>query len=118
MHPRITISCALLALVLTGSTGSAHAVDCQSDKGSGYPWSWRLIDGKRCWYKGNPGMDKKLLRWAENTPAPAPAARARRPSATSENAAERENLLHSYWPLLPQADVFGDRFEAVRAKRP
>ena len=33
----------------------------------------RQIDGKRCWYKGKAGMDKKLLRWAENAKAPAPA---------------------------------------------
>ena len=32
-------------------------------------WSWRLIDGKRCWYPGRPGMDKANLRWAQSEPA-------------------------------------------------
>ena len=142
---RLSISCVVFAAALTGSVTAAHAVECQSEKGAGYPWAWREIDGKRCWYKGKPGMDKKLLSWAANTNAPAaskasaapkasPAPKAssapkdslaskrspaprRLPAAITENPAEREHLLHSYWPPLPPADVFNDRFDAARAKR-
>ncbi len=32
-------------------------------------WSWRLIDGKRCWYAGRPGMSKANLRWPQSEPA-------------------------------------------------
>ena len=32
-------------------------------------WSWRLIDGRKCWYAGKTVISKSLLRW----PAPAPA---------------------------------------------
>jgi hypothetical protein len=113
-RPRhLSIRCAFLAMALIGSVGTAHAIDCRSEKGEGYPWAWRQIDGKRCWYKGKAGMDKKLLRWAENSRAPAAA----RKPAVSEDRAERERLLHSYWPLLPPVDVFNDRFDATRAKR-
>jgi hypothetical protein len=139
MHRRITTTCIVLTATLITFAGDAHAATvCQNDKGAGYPWSWRLIDGKRCWYKGNPGMDKNLLRWAESTPAPraastpapraasAPAPRAasasaptpkRRPPSTLESFGEVDQLLHSYWPPLPPADVFGDRFDAVRGLR-
>ncbi len=130
---RLSISCVVFAAALTGSVSAAHGVECQSEKGAGYPWAWREIDGKRCWYKGKPGMDKKLLSWAANTNAPAaskasaapkdsPASKRspapkRLPAAMTENPAEREHLLHSYWPPLPPADVFNDRFDAARAKR-
>lgn len=117
MQRRMTISCAVLAVALIGPAGNAHAIDCQSEKGAGYPWAWREIDGKRCWYKGKAGMDKKLLRWAEGgTTRPAAAAK-RRPRATTEDPAEREQLLRSYWPPLPPIDIFGDRFDAVRGQK-
>jgi outer membrane biosynthesis protein TonB len=26
-------------------------------------WSYRLIDGRKCWYEGKPGLSKDLLEW-------------------------------------------------------
>src|SRR5246127_2360159 len=26
-------------------------------------WSWRLIDGRRCWYEGKPMLSKSSLEW-------------------------------------------------------
>jgi|SRR6266850_5900949 len=26
-------------------------------------WSWRLIDGRKCWYSGKTVISKSLLRW-------------------------------------------------------
>jgi hypothetical protein len=26
-------------------------------------WSWRLIDGRRCWYEGRSMLSKSLLEW-------------------------------------------------------
>jgi hypothetical protein len=109
-----SLSCAFLAVALIGSAGNAQ-IECQSEKGAGYPWAWREIDGKRCWYKGKAGMDKKLLRW-ETTRAPA--AGKRKPPVMITDPAERERLFHSYWPPLPPTDVFGDRFESVRGRKP
>ncbi len=121
MRRRLAVPVLLLVVTLIGSAGDAQAVECQSEKGAGYPWAWREIDGKRCWYKGQPGMDKKLLRWAESgTTAPTAAsasASAKRRSPVSTEDAERERLLRSYWPPMPPADVFGDRFNAVRGDR-
>ena len=28
-------------------------------------WAWREIDGRRCWYRGEPGRAKTLLRWSK-----------------------------------------------------
>ena len=27
-------------------------------------WSWRIIDGRKCWYKGRPMLAKSELEWA------------------------------------------------------
>jgi hypothetical protein len=108
MHRAITKSCAFLAVALIGSAGNAGPIECQSEKGAGYPWAWRQIDGKRCWYKGKAGMDKKLLRW-ETTTAPAAAAKRKPEVMIEDDPAERERLLHSYWPPLPDTDVSGER---------
>jgi len=101
---------AFFVAALTPSAGYSQVIECQSEKGAGYPWAWREIDGKRCWYKGKAGMDKKLLRWAGMSAPPAPK---RPPSLINQYRNEHEQLLYSYWPPLP-----GGTTEAVRAKRP
>ncbi|MEH2524821.1 MULTISPECIES: hypothetical protein [unclassified Bradyrhizobium] len=37
------------------------------------PWSWRLIDGRKCWYAGKTAISKSSLRWAAAAPAQAKA---------------------------------------------
>jgi hypothetical protein len=58
--------------------GPANAIECQSSpppSNKGH-WAWRLIDDKKCWYAGEPGMDKSRLHWARNADrAPEPAQR-------------------------------------------
>src|SRR5215472_5089009 len=36
----------------------------------GHWWSYRLIDGRKCWYEGKPGLSKSLLEWPADAPAP------------------------------------------------
>jgi hypothetical protein len=31
-------------------------------------WSWRLIDGRKCWYAGKTVISKSLLKWPAATP--------------------------------------------------
>src|ERR1700746_1733977 len=39
----------------------------------GHWWSYRLIDGRKCWYEGKPGLSKTLLEWPKEASArPAP----------------------------------------------
>jgi hypothetical protein len=56
----------MIAVFLSSSlSSSAHAVDCRADLPSkrGEHWSYRIIDGRKCWYAGRPQMSKSLLRW-------------------------------------------------------
>ena len=36
----------------------------------GHWWSYRQIDGRKCWYEGKPGLSKSLLEWAVEVSAP------------------------------------------------
>lgn len=36
-------------------------------------WSYRLIDGRKCWYEGKPGFSKALLEWPKEAAAEPPA---------------------------------------------
>jgi hypothetical protein len=49
---------------LSVNPSSREGVACQTSKPAGHgSWSWRLIDGRKCWYEGTVGMDKSLLHW-------------------------------------------------------
>ena len=61
----------------------AHAIECQLSKGThGNHWAWREIDGRRCWYEGQPGMAKSELHWS--APQHAVASRPTEPPPKSE----------------------------------
>jgi hypothetical protein len=54
----------IAALMPTGGA-NAKAVECSVARPSnaqGY-WSWRLIDGRKCWYPGKTMISKSLLQW-------------------------------------------------------
>lgn len=60
------IASLLLCLIVQArSADLAHAAtECSSAQGSRNAyWSWREIDGRRCWYVGRPGRSKEQLRW-------------------------------------------------------
>src|SRR5262249_14145726 len=64
------------------SAGTANAIKCQSAPVPSTKSAWRLIDNKKCWYAGEPGMDKSKLHWSVNADgAPEPAQRAVREPA-------------------------------------
>ncbi len=57
------LSTAIVILLLFAS--DARAIECQADMQRSHSyWAWRLIDGRKCWYEGAPGMDKSLLHWS------------------------------------------------------
>lgn len=69
------VAAALFAAILTilsalfGCVRAAETViECSATRGDGGHWSWREIESKRCWYRGEPGRSKSLLRWAVKSP--------------------------------------------------
>lgn len=75
IEARALVCLALLAsilfilFVLVRPVFAADAVtECSAARGDGGHWSWREIEGKRCWYRGEPGRSKSLLRWSLSSP--------------------------------------------------
>ena len=72
---------ACIAVLMPTGEANAKAVECSVARPSspqGY-WSWRLIDGRKCWYAGKTMISKSLLQWpakasvqakADTTPVP------------------------------------------------
>src|SRR5215475_7929880 len=52
---------------------TAQAKQCSAERPSNARsyWSYRLIDGRKCWYEGEPMMPKSMLHWAPAEPAAA-----------------------------------------------
>lgn len=89
---------------------AAHAVECQpkptDQRGH---WSWRNIDGKRCWYRGRPGLAKSRLSWKTAGPVdakPKPATDKPATDVRLEARAEAETgnpprTFEERWPFHP-----------------
>jgi hypothetical protein len=64
----VLISCALIDVARGGDL-----VECEPQRvtGGGY-WAYRIIDGRECWYQGQPGKPKNELFWPRAPSAPQP----------------------------------------------
>src|SRR5258708_8920583 len=73
-------------------------------------WSWRLIDGRKCWYEGKPMLSKSLLEW--------PAQASAQPNPDRESASvlpeKPGNLLDSQAWAPNDSDTFETRWRAIR----
>ena len=58
-----------LAFEVTLPTAKAETIECRARPETREYWSWREIDGRRCWFKGHRSISKNLLSWGPKTPA-------------------------------------------------
>ena len=66
---------ACIAALMPAGVANAKAMECSVARPSsahGY-WSWRQIDGRKCWYAGKTMVSKSLLQWPAKTPVQAKA---------------------------------------------
>ena len=70
---------ACIAALMPSGVANAKAIECSVARPSSTQayWSWRLIDGRKCWYAGKTMISKSLLQWpkkasvqAKTDPAP------------------------------------------------
>jgi hypothetical protein len=61
---------ALVPIGMLTAQAKAPIRECSASpsKAQGH-WSWRLIDGRKCWYAGKTAISKSLLRWPAAAPA-------------------------------------------------
>ena len=71
-------------------------------------WSWRQIDGRKCWYAGKTMISKSLLRWAPAAPAQAKVKVAPPVSVTTE---KRSGPMNAQARMLDD-DSFESRWRA------
>ena len=86
-----------LAMFLLVGVQTAQALECASaipSQPQGH-WSYRLIDGRKCWYQGDNNLSKSLLRWPGETSArsaPDDALALAAPPAVKEKIEEPDNF--------------------------
>jgi hypothetical protein len=86
---------AVLLLSLSGE--AAAATLCRSAPTDHKYWSWRQIDGRRCWYPGARRLDKDQLTW-QVAPAPRSTVPAAAPVAPAPAQPIIEPLDLCCWP--------------------
>jgi hypothetical protein len=69
--PSITLAACIAALSIIGTTTAQAKQPCSVGPNPQGYWSWRVIDGRKCWYEGKPMLSKSSLEWPAETPAQA-----------------------------------------------
>ena len=57
----IVLATFIAGLLIAGAVEAKQQCSVSAAK-QGY-WSWRMIDGRKCWYEGKPMLSKALLEW-------------------------------------------------------
>jgi hypothetical protein len=103
---------ACIAVLMPTGVANAKAMECSAARPSSTQsyWSWRLIDGRKCWYAGKTMVAKSLLQWpakgavqAKADPAPVPV------TVATE---KRSDPLDAQARLLDYANSFEARWRA------
>jgi len=99
---------ACIITVLPIVAPAAQAKQCSIARpldAQGHWWSWRLIDGRKCWYEGRTAISKSLLQWSG-------------PAIPITALAEKHNdLLDSRASLPDHADSFDSLWRARAINR-
>jgi hypothetical protein len=105
--PAIILAVSIAALAVVGTADAKQ--QCSVAAGSGSYWSWRMVDGKKCWYEGKPMLSKAMLEW--------PAEATAQPDATADVANAQPRMRRD--PLNAQARELdnSDTFEALWRQR-
>jgi hypothetical protein len=80
-------------------------------------WSWRLIDGRRCWYEGKPQLSKSLLEWPARASASAQPNFDRETASALPEQQKPGNPMDSQARVADDSDTFETRWGAIRTTR-
>ena len=109
------MSIRVAAIFVVLACSPASALDCyDSPLRDKRHWSWRHIEGRKCWYPGRAGISKAQLRWPSGSTLvpPEDLTSGTAPSPQPANSTDGD-LVDSIWPPLPQ-DSFEERFRGAR----
>jgi hypothetical protein len=103
---------ACIAVLLPSGGANAKAQECSVARPSsaqGY-WSWRLIDGRKCWYAGKTMISKSMLQWP--TKASVQAKADPTPATATVATEKRSDPLDAQARMLDYANSFEARWRA------
>jgi hypothetical protein len=69
--PLIAVAASIAALAVIGLATAQAKQQCSVTAGHQGYWSWRMIDGRKCWYAGKPMISRSLLEWPARAVQPA-----------------------------------------------
>jgi hypothetical protein len=98
-RPIFLVADIVCVLTIAFYCAPAQAKQCATERPSDAQayWSYRLIDGRKCWYEGRPGYSKSLLHW--------PVAQAEKKNPRREPDARPASTASKYNPLDAQASI-------------
>ncbi len=101
-RPIVLVADIVCILTIALYSAPAQAKQCHAARPSNAQayWSYRLIDGRKCWYEGRPGFSKSLLRW--------PAEKAAERNPPREPDARPAGTTSKYPPMDAQASLTND----------
>ena len=102
------------ALLVLAMTAPASALECKTRKGDDGYYAWRMIDNKKCYYRGARGLSKRWLSWSERPAGPKPEFRKAPEPVTWPVLAEATRALPlEDLPAATAAEPFVARFSAA-----
>jgi hypothetical protein len=109
---QLVLFAACIAVLMPTGEASAKAMECSAARPSSAQsyWSWRLIDGRKCWYAGKTMVSKSLLQWPAKGSVQAKADT--KPAPPTVAAEKRSDPLDAQARLLDYADSFEARWRA------
>jgi hypothetical protein len=94
----------LIAAALVDVAHGGELAECEPQRvtGDGRHWAYRIIDGRECWYPGEPGKPKSQLFWSPNT-IPSAGETVDRPETKADPSSELQSTLAATPPEEPAA---------------
>jgi hypothetical protein len=105
----------LIVGILVLSASSVQAIECRAEPPahrSGH-WSYRIIDGRKCWYQGRKMISKSLLQWRAANIAPNKATNAEPVAAVPRLPRTNLDPASCCWPQLDGAENFESRWQGI-----
>jgi hypothetical protein len=106
LRAAITLVACIGALSIIAPANAQAKQQCSAAANSQGYWSWRMIDGRKCWYEGKPMLSKSSLEWpvqASEQPASdgelasTPAEPRRNPLDAQARAPDDSNTFEALW---------------------
>ena len=109
---------AFVATLVPLSAPAAQVRQCSAavPKSAKGHWSWRMIDGRKCWYAGKSVISRSSLRWPAAAPAQAKAEAAAKAAAAatvtvSVATRRRSDPMEAQALMTDDADSFESRWQ-------